>query len=77
MNEQPRNRTWAVDRPDAGYPGRPGTGRGEYDFPILQAAATWYVVILDEADQPLSSAEPVHFDPLEACWYRLDWQRID
>jgi hypothetical protein len=52
-------------------------GGGGYDFPILQAEATWYVVILNEADQPISPEAPVHFNPLEACWYRLDWQRID
>jgi hypothetical protein len=52
-------------------------GGGGYDVPILQAEATWYVVILNEADQPISPEAPVHFNPLEACWYRLDWQRID
>jgi hypothetical protein len=52
-------------------------GGGGYDFPILQAEATWYVAILNEADQPISPEAPVHFNPLEACWYRLDWQRID
>jgi hypothetical protein len=50
---------------------------GEYDFPILQARAIWYVVVLDESDQPISPEAAVQFDPLEACWYRLDWQRID
>jgi hypothetical protein len=59
------------------YPVVGSKGCGEYDFPILQAEATWYVVILDEADQPISREVPVHFNPLEACWYRLDWQRID
>jgi hypothetical protein len=59
------------------YPVVGTKGSGEYDFPILQAEATWYVVVLDEADQPLSLEAPVHFNPLEACWYRLDWQRID
>jgi hypothetical protein len=59
------------------YPVVGSKGGGEYDFPILQAEATWYVVILDEADQPVSPEAPVHFNPLEACWYRLDWQRID
>jgi hypothetical protein len=52
-------------------------GGGEYDFPILQADAIWYVVVLDELDQPISPEAAVHFDPLQACWYRLDWQRID
>ncbi len=59
------------------YPVVGSKGGGEYDFPILQAQATWYVVVLDEADQPLSPEAPVDFDPLEACWYRLDWQRVD
>ena len=59
------------------YPVVGTKGSGEYDFPIMQAEATWYVVVLDEADQPLSSAAPVNFDPLAACWYHLDWQRVD
>ncbi|MEW5959226.1 MAG: hypothetical protein AB1801_15965 [Chloroflexota bacterium] len=59
------------------YPVVGTKGSGEYDFPIIQAEAAWTVVVLDEADQPLSPEAPVHFNPLEACWYRLDWQRID
>jgi hypothetical protein len=59
------------------YPIVGSKGGGEYDFPILQAEATWYVVILDDADRPVSPEAPVYFNPLEACWYRLDWQRID
>jgi hypothetical protein len=59
------------------YPVVGSKGGGEYDFPILQAEATWYVVILDEADNPMSPEAPVFFNPLEACWYRLDWQRLD
>jgi len=59
------------------YPVVGTKGGGEYDFPIIQAEATWYVVVLDEADQPLSPPVPVGYDPLVACWYRLDWQRVD
>jgi hypothetical protein len=59
------------------YPVVGTKGGGEYDFPIIQAETTWYVVILDEADQPLSPEAPVHVNPTEACWYRLDWQRIN
>ena len=59
------------------YPVVGTKGSGEYDFPILQAEAIWTVVILDEADQPLSPEAAVQFNPLEACWYRLNWQRID
>jgi hypothetical protein len=59
------------------YPVVGTKGGGEYDIMVLQAEATWYVVILDEADQPISPEVPVHFNPVEACWYRLNWQRTD
>jgi hypothetical protein len=59
------------------YPVVGTKGGGEYDVPILQAEATWYVVVLDQADQPISPEAPINFNPLEACWYRLDWQRTD
>jgi hypothetical protein len=48
---------------------------GLYDFPIIQAKTIWYVVVLDEQDQPRSPIAAVDFDPAVACWYRLDWQR--
>jgi hypothetical protein len=59
------------------YPVVGTKGGGGYDFPIIQAEATWYVEVLDEADQPLSPPVPVDYNPLEACWYRLDWRRVD
>jgi 7,8-dihydropterin-6-yl-methyl-4-(beta-D-ribofuranosyl)aminobenzene 5'-phosphate synthase len=57
------------------YPVVGSKGGGVYDFPIIQAKTTWYVVVLDEADRPISPEVPVEFDPAVACWYRLDWQR--
>jgi hypothetical protein len=59
------------------YPVVGTKGGGEYDFPIIQAEAIWYVEVLDEADQPLSPPVLVEYNPLEACWYRLDWRRVD
>jgi hypothetical protein len=59
------------------YPVVASKGSGEYDFPILQTEATWIVVVLNETDQRISPETTVHFNPLEACWYRLDWQRLD
>jgi hypothetical protein len=50
---------------------------GEYDFAIIQAETTWYVVVLDQADQPISLEVRVHFDPHETCRYILDWRRVD
>jgi len=49
---------------------------GDYDFAIIQAETTWYVVVLDQADQPVSPEVSVHFKLQEACRYLLDWQRV-
>ena len=60
------------------YPvvGSKGGGEvGQYDFPIIQATATWYVVVLDEADRPISPEAAVDFDPLVSCRYIQDWRR--
>jgi hypothetical protein len=50
-------------------------GDGWYDFPVVQASTTWHVVVLDQADQPISRVADVTCDVGVACWYRLDWQR--
>ena len=52
-------------------------GGGEYDFPITQADTTWYVVILDQSNQPISPAAPVTVTLVESCRYILNWQRVD
>ena len=60
------------------YPvvGSKGGGEvGQYDFPIIQATATWYVVVLDEADRSISPEAAVDFDPLVSCRYIQDWRR--
>ena len=44
---------------------------------MVQATTTWYVVVLDQADQPLSPEVAVAFDPNETCRYILDWRRTD
>ena len=59
------------------YPVVASKGGGEYDFPIIQAEAVWFVLVVDENNQPLSAEAPVSFNPQEACWYRLDWRRTD
>jgi hypothetical protein len=50
---------------------------GEYDFAIIQAEATWFVEVVDTTGTPISPQAAVQIDPAEACWLRLDWQRID
>ena len=52
-------------------------GGGEYDFPITQADTTWYVVVLNQSDQPISPAAPVTVTLIESCRYILNWQRLD
>ncbi|MEJ2737396.1 MAG: hypothetical protein P8189_28215 [Anaerolineae bacterium] len=50
---------------------------GEYDFLIIQADTTWYVVVLDQNDQLISPEAPVTVDLLKSCRYMLDWRRTD
>lgn len=59
------------------YPIVASKAGGEYDFAIIQAETTWHVVVLDQADQPISPEVAVHFDPHETCRYLLDWRRSD
>ena len=58
------------------YPVVSSKGGGEYDFAIIQAETTWYVVVLDQVDVPISSEVAVRFDPHETCRYILDWRRV-
>ena len=48
---------------------------GQYDCRIDQANATFYVVVLDEADRPISPEAAVDFDLLVSCRYIQDWRR--
>jgi len=59
------------------YPVVASKAGGEYDFAINQAETTWYVVVLDQADQPISPEVAVRFDPNETCRYILDWRRVN
>lgn len=59
------------------YPVIASKDGGEYDFNITQADTTWYVVVLDENDAPLSPEAPVPFRVDESCRYILDWRRAD
>lgn len=58
------------------YPVVSSKAGGEYDFAIIQAETTWYVVVLDQADVPISPEVAVRFDPHETCRYILDWRRV-
>ncbi len=61
------------------YPvvGSKGGGEvGQYNCRIDQANATFYVVVLDEADRPISPEAAVDFDLLVSCRYIQDWRRI-
>lgn len=59
------------------YPVVASKAGGEYDFAIIQAETTWYVAVVDQADQPISPPEAVPFNPQQSCRYILDWQRVD
>ena len=60
------------------YPvvGSKGGGEvGQYDCRIDQANSTFYVVVLDEADRPISPEAAVDLDLLVSCRYIQDWRR--
>ncbi len=59
------------------YPVVASKESGEYDVALTQGETTWFVVILDQADRPISPVVAVPFDPGEACRYILDWRRVD
>lgn len=59
------------------YPVVASKAGGEYDFAISQGATTWYVVVLDQGDRPISPEAAVPSDPEESCRYILDWRRVD
>ena len=50
---------------------------GEYDVALGQGETPWTVVILDQADRPISPEVAVAFDPSQSCRYILDWQRVN
>ncbi len=52
-----------------------GSEVGQYNCRIDQANATFYVVVLDEADHPISPEAAVDFDLLVSCRYIQDWRR--
>jgi hypothetical protein len=59
------------------YPIAASKGGGEYDFNIIQAETTWYIVVLNEADEPISPEVAVPFHLSESCRYILNWQRAN
>jgi hypothetical protein len=59
------------------YPVVASKASGEYDFPIVQADATWYVLVLDQGDGPISPEAAVTVDLSQSCRYILDWKRVD
>jgi hypothetical protein len=59
------------------YPVVASKAGGEYDFPVTQADTTWYVFVLNQADELISPEVPVPFNLQESCRYILDWQRVD
>jgi hypothetical protein len=51
--------------------------KGGFVFNIVQAETTWYVVVLNEADEPISPEAAVPFRVSESCRYILNWQRAN
>jgi hypothetical protein len=48
---------------------------GKYDIPIGRELVNWYVVIVDQAGNQISSQVQIQWNPDEANGFRVDWQR--
>lgn len=59
------------------YPVVTSKDGGEYDVAVSQGLTTWFVVVLDQEDRPISPEVAVPFNPTEACRYILDWRRVN
>lgn len=54
-----------------------GVDLGYYDRVIGGDPVPWYLVIVNEAGQPISPVVEVkHMIDSQACWHRLDWQKV-
>jgi len=52
-----------------------GAEIGKYDIPIGRDQVTWYVMIVDQAGNQISSQVQIQWNPDEANGFRIDWQR--
>jgi hypothetical protein len=59
------------------YPVVASKAGGEYNLAIIQTETTWYLAVLDQADQPISPVVAVRFDPQDSRRYILGWRRVN
>ena len=52
-----------------------GAEIGKYDIPIGRDQVTWYIMIVDQAGNQISSQVQIQWNPDEANGFRIDWQR--
>jgi hypothetical protein len=52
-----------------------GAEIGKYDIPIGREQVTWYVMIVDQAGNQISSQVQIQWNPDQANGFRIDWQR--
>ena len=57
------------------YPTVVSGAGGQYNFPLTQVSATWYVAVVDTSDQPISPITAVEVDTTVSCRFILDWTR--
>ena len=48
---------------------------GKYDIPIGRELVNWYIMIVDQAGNQISSQVQIQWNPDEANGFRIDWQR--
>jgi hypothetical protein len=52
-----------------------GVDLGKYDIPIGRDLVNWYIFLVDEKGNQISTKAQIQFDPNVANGFRVDWQR--
>ena len=52
-----------------------GGEAGQYNIPLGHDVVTWYIIVVDQEGNQISTQASILFDPSAGGGYRVDWQR--
>ena len=56
-------------------PTKGGGEAGQYNIPLGHDVVTWYIIVVDQEGNQISTQASILFDPGAGGGYRVDWQR--
>jgi hypothetical protein len=56
-------------------PTKGGGEAGQYNIPLGHDVVTWYITVVDQEGNQISTQASILFDPGAGGGYRVDWQR--